>query len=385
MTKIKIVKKFERTSLLMHVKVLVIVSGFAYSGAEIVLDRYLSGNDIIDPYFVIIYNFQEVYNELIKRYDKKKIYKLDLKHKKNNLRFVPNLESIRLKKGLKEIINVLNPNIIFANNTIETMLVGLQSSYYNVPIIGYVHDMKSSIKTPIRVYYTKKALSNINKVITVSNACKQNWNNNNMKVIYNGLPKEFYNLNYRKSIQNIGFIGTLSYRKGFDIFLKIVDGILESNESINVYICYNKCENEELFNKLKILKMKYNERVKVSYKLFGNEIIEFYDKIDILVVPSRQDPLPTVIMEAIARGCLVIGSELDGIPELLNYKKEFMFKLDNILDIQNRLEYIINLNENMIQKFTEELFSSAENKFQNSVKKEVLNNEIISLLQPIRN
>lgn len=369
----------------MHVKVLVIVSGFAYSGAEIVLNRYLSGNDIIDPYFAIIYNSQEVYNELIKNYDKKRIYKLDLKHEKNNLRFVPNLESIRLKKGLKEIIKDLNPNIIFANNTIETMLIGLQSSYYNVPIVGYVHDMKSSIKTPIRVYYTKKALKNINKVITVSNACKQNWNNSNMKVIYNGLPKEFYNLKYRKSIKNIGFVGTLSYRKGFDVFLKIVDRMLENDERINVLICYNRCENEELLNNLEILKIKHNERVKVSYKLFGDEIIEFYDKIDILVVPSRQDPLPTVIMEAIARGCLVIGSELDGIPELLNYKKEFMFKLDNILDIQNRLEYIISLNENMIRKFTGELFSNAENKFQNSVKKEVLNNEIISLLQSIRN
>jgi glycosyltransferase involved in cell wall biosynthesis len=42
------------------------------------------------------------------------------------------------------------------------------------------------------------------------------------------------------------------------------------------------------------------------------------DGIDIYLQPSRQEGLPRAVIEAMARGCVVIGSRTGGIPELIS-------------------------------------------------------------------
>jgi Glycosyltransferase len=363
----------------MQVKILIVISGLSYSGAEIVLKRFLDKNYDIDPYFVLIYKSEEVYNLFLKEYGEKKVLELGITHNKNNLRFMPYLEALKIKNKLKKLIESMQPNLIYANNTIETMLIGLKCECYDVPILGHIHDMKSSIKTPIRVYYTMKAIDKIDKTLTVSFACKSNWGKD-MKVIYNGLSKEYFNLKYRTKVKNIGFVGTLSFRKGFDLFLKAAEGILKIHDNAKVLIVYNKIENGKLLEALEKLKNEYKDRVIIYKELSSNEIKNIYDNIDILVVPSRQDPLPTVIMESIARGCLAIGSEIDGIPELLNHNKKLMFKKEDLLDLQNKINYVMNLKYSELKNITDELYTQIENNFQDEVKKEKLNNEIFSLI-----
>jgi glycosyltransferase involved in cell wall biosynthesis len=49
----------------------------------------------------------------------------------------------------------------------------------------------------------------------------------------------------------------------------------------------------------------------------GQAIRDFLDSVDIFVMPSRQEGLPRAMLEAMARGCPCIGSDVGGIPELL--------------------------------------------------------------------
>lgn len=369
----------------MQVKVLVVVSGFAYSGAEIVLNRYLDKNSLIDPYFALIYNSDEVYYELIKRYDENRIFKLEIKHKKSNLRYIPLIDAIKLKNKLKQIINDLKPDIILANNTIETMLIGLQSKHYNVPLVGFIHDMKSSIKSPIRRYYTKKAIRSIEQAITVSNACKNDWNEN-LLVLYNGLNKDFFKYTEHKKIENISYLGTLSYRKGIDIFLKVIEKVIQENSNIKIQICYHSVENNEYEHMIKQIKSKFNKNIKILKDIINNEnLSEFYENVDILIVPSRRDPLPTVIMEALARGTLVIGSKIDGIPEMLDNNEQLMFDCSNSEELYRKLNYILHLNINTYNDITLDLFNHAYNTFNNITKQTVLNEMFNKLVLQNRN
>ena len=50
---------------------------------------------------------------------------------------------------------------------------------------------------------------------------------------------------------------------------------------------------------------------------FGSPIYDFLDSIDLFVMPSRAEGLPRALVEAMARGCPCIGSNVGGIPELL--------------------------------------------------------------------
>jgi glycosyltransferase involved in cell wall biosynthesis len=49
----------------------------------------------------------------------------------------------------------------------------------------------------------------------------------------------------------------------------------------------------------------------------GKPIFDFLDSLDLFVLPSRAEGLPRALLEAMARGCPCIGSNIGGIPELL--------------------------------------------------------------------
>ena len=60
--------------------------------------------------------------------------------------------------------------------------------------------------------------------------------------------------------------------------------------------------------------------------------------IDIYVQPSLQEGLPESVVEAMSLGCPVIGSNVGGIPELIN--QDMIFKKKNSNQLANIIENI---------------------------------------------
>ena len=69
-------------------KVIFVILGLDFSGAENVLIQYLDGNSEIDPYFVFIYegNAAQHFSE---RFGASKVFQLKICYIKNELRFLP--------------------------------------------------------------------------------------------------------------------------------------------------------------------------------------------------------------------------------------------------------------------------------------------------------
>ncbi len=61
----------------------------------------------------------------------------------------------------------------------------------------------------------------------------------------------------------------------------------------------------------------------------------WFDHIDIYIQPSLTEGMPRAVIEAMSRGCTCLGSDVGGIPELL--EKEFLFPKKNILKIADIL------------------------------------------------
>lgn len=360
-------------------KVLFVLSGLDYSGAEIVLERYLENNNIVDPYFVVVYDTEKnVLQKLIDKYGKEKVFTLKMKHNKNMLRYLPFIESAKIVRKLSDYVNKIKPNIIYANNTIETLLVGYNKEKYRVPVIGHIHDMKSSIKSPIRIYYTRKAIKKIHNTLTVSNACKDDWNEE-MEVIYNGLEESYFKYSERSKVETISCIGSISFRKGSDIFLNAMRNILLNNNSLKVNIAYNNIESDELKVILEEVKNKFNDRVNIFERLSSDEVTKLYNTSDLVIVSSRHDPLPTVIMEALAKGVLVIGANVDGIPELLNGKEKLLFAPNNVDSLVDKINEILAMNSKAYNKLTKELYDYSKVNFNSKLKEDKLNEILFSL------
>lgn len=74
------------------------------------------------------------------------------------------------------------------------------------------------------------------------------------------------------------------------------------------------------------------------------EVFSLLDMSDIYIQPSLQEGLPRSVIEALSRGCLVIGARTAGIPELID--EDYVVRKKNSQDIVNLVSKIYNMSEN---------------------------------------
>ena len=68
------------------------------------------------------------------------------------------------------------------------------------------------------------------------------------------------------------------------------------------------------------------------------EVLRLLDEMDVYIQPSLQEGLPRSVIEALSRGCLAIGANTAGIPELL--ERQFVTERRNVRGIANCIAMI---------------------------------------------
>jgi glycosyltransferase involved in cell wall biosynthesis len=116
----------------------------------------------------------------------------------------------------------------------------------------------------------------------------------------------------------LGFIGTMEAPyKGADILLHAVAACRAQSVKLVAYLV----GTGKLLSKYQNLAARLGvaEQVRFLGQLgAGEPIFHFLDSVDIFVMPSLGgEGLPRAMIEAMARGCPCIGSDIGGIPELL--------------------------------------------------------------------
>ena len=88
----------------------------------------------------------------------------------------------------------------------------------------------------------------------------------------------------------------------------------------------------ELVKKLKI-------QDKVIFEPFRQDIPEVLAAADIFVLPSLWEAFPIALLEAMSMGKAVIGTNVDGTPEIIeDYENGILIELDNLVEtLANRL------------------------------------------------
>lgn len=102
-----------------------------------------------------------------------------------------------------------------------------------------------------------------------------------------------------------------------------------------------------------------------------DSVMSFLDDCDIYIQPSKQEGLPRALIEGMSRGLLCFGTNIAGIPELLEPQMLFSKKARNYVEIEKlldavdenqfRLSAIRNFNES--QKYEKDLLSKRRNVF----------------------
>jgi glycosyltransferase involved in cell wall biosynthesis len=135
-----------------------------------------------------------------------------------------------------------------------------------------------------------------------------------VKVLRNGFRLEEWKARpaHKPGLFRIGLVGEISHRKGTDR----LEGLLAAlgEDPLLQVLVIGEGLSERAF--AETLKAKLASR-RVRFLGRRERMKELYQEMDVLFVPSRQDPLPTVIVEAGLSGVPVVGARAGGIPEMI--------------------------------------------------------------------
>ncbi|MEA2271572.1 MAG: hypothetical protein QOI98_280 [Solirubrobacteraceae bacterium] len=112
----------------------------------------------------------------------------------------------------------------------------------------------------------------------------------------------------------VGSIGVISRRKGSDVFVAAAERLLAARPDVEVHLVGGIEDGPDaewsraLVQRARDAGIRYRERV---------DVLDEFRAWDVLVMPSRLDPFPLVVLEAMGSGLAVVGTAVDGIVEQL--------------------------------------------------------------------
>ncbi|AGK95861.1 glycosyltransferase family 4 protein [Clostridium pasteurianum] len=276
------------------------------------------------------------------------------------------LRYILSRQVIYNTINKFNIKKIMGNNTTDIIYSAWVKRIPEATYYQYVHDIvnEESFISKVILKFDKY----VDKYFAVSMAVKNSLcnigiNENKIILIYNGLQDLKFIERRMNDKLVFGFLGALSDRKSP---LTFVDFIKKSG--YKGLMAYHISEGN-MENKVKDKIKKENVDIELIGKVERENMREFYDKIDFLFVPSKEDPLPTVVLEAFNYSTPVIGRRIDGIPEMITEQfNGYLFK-DNE-DFNNVISKIKNLNQETYSKICINANFTIKDKF--SLNKKIL-------------
>jgi len=153
-----------------------------------------------------------------------------------------------------------------------------------------------------------------------------------VSVIYDGREMEGFlkpkvNNNFRREFHIkeeeylVGLVGAIDKRKGQDIFIQAASEVVKGANNIKFVIIGDTYfgKEKELAFKSQIINLckELNLQDKIIFTGARNDVKAVLKELDLLVTPSLRDPLPGSIIEGMASGLPVIGTKVDGIPEII--------------------------------------------------------------------
>ncbi|WP_312088890.1 glycosyltransferase family 4 protein [Megamonas funiformis] len=327
-----------------------------FGGAEYVLWDYLKRIDTTNMY-IYTTNRKEVidkYKQVLKKQNIFSSEKMDIVSIRKN--FIKAMLNIFYDLyTINKIVKKYNIEVLYGNNTLDILLISLYRKYINsnIKVISHVHDI---LEKKMYIKYIKRNSKYIDKFIVPSIATKKslilcNINDKKIEVVYNGIElhedkkeqcnfiRKKFKINENKKI--ICIIGQVCKRKRQDLFINIVDCLNKKYNNKYVGIIIGKITDKDFYEEMKL---KIQDPILFINDMKREEIFKYiYPNIDALILLSDRDPLPTVILEAMSRGTIVIARDVDGVSEIIeNNKNGYIFKYDdNIPQIANFIEDIM--------------------------------------------
>ena len=289
-------------------------------------------------------------------------------------------------------------DFVLSNTITNGDVLKVLREHYEGPIISYVHELKMGealYSTPASIDVTVKMT---NHFLIPSNAVKQHLQ------FTHGIPEKKINLlNYYIPISAdekesstsfkaardhsgkfiVGGIGTIGWRKGADIFVLVAATLFKKMPDANIQFVWMggySADPETSRLNYDIEKLELQEKVVMVNA--STDTSAFYRNISVLLLSSREDPYPLVVLEAAAEKVPTVCFEnAGGTPEFVQDNAGTVVPY---LDIDAMADALINYyqNNNLPELYGTKSFEKVKRLHQN---KELiitqLNDALLKVLQ----
>jgi glycosyltransferase involved in cell wall biosynthesis len=132
-------------------------------------------------------------------------------------------------------------------------------------------------------------------------------------------------------------VGVISTRKGSDIFVEAARRVASTQDDVTFHMVGAPTDVLEADWAEEVLEAASSAGI--SHKLQAN-VLEELAGWDAFVLPSRMDPFPIVVLEAMASGLPVIGARRDGIAEQITPDTGILVEPDDPEDLARAIRQV---------------------------------------------
>ena len=182
---------------------------------------------------------------------------------------------------------------------------------------------------------------------------------------------------FKEKKYNLLFVGNLLIAKGVDILLEAFALIVKEKSSIAMVFVGDGEEKERLIARSKELGI--SDKVNFLGRVEYNSIPTLMNYADILVLPSIEEGVGRVLLEAMSMHLPIIASNVGGIPLVVDDKKDgLLFEVGEIGTLKEKVLFLLN-----DPTFSKDMAKVAHQKFLENYEYEISIKKFIDMYQSI--
>lgn len=259
-----------------------------------------------------------------------------------------------------KIVQNYKPDIIHSHTYYANMLIRVYSIIYINNIVKICNEHGSYRKDANGIYgFLFKITKRIpDYFVNVSQSSLMSYLDNglcdkkNSTILYNGIELGKFKKDeelvkkltdkYSLSSESVvfGYVGRLSKEKDAINLLQAINILKDlSKKSFKLIIVGDGSERGNLIdfvdsNKLNDIVIFVGEK---------NDVVPYLSVIDILVLPSKTEGLPTVLLEAMAMKCMIVSTDCGGVQEILSGTKSYIVPIENPYELAYKMNEVLDL------------------------------------------
>jgi glycosyltransferase involved in cell wall biosynthesis len=270
------------------------------------------------------------------------------------------LDVLRASKVLKQYVREQNIDCLHCVDVLSLILFARTIISLRVPV---VYNVIFFYEWTRMILFNILAVGLVKKIITNSEAIRSDLLKRTMflsrktEVVYYGIDVERFRpakkddinafrqeLKLEPQTKLVGMVARYDVWKGHTIFLQAAASILQKRHDVK-FVIVGGLLNAEIITPLK----RYYDSVRECWRSLGlehdvlmlphrNDIAEVLRGLDVFVCPSRREPIPLIVFEAMASGVPVVAADSGGIPEQIVHEQDgLLFRTDDAESLEEAI------------------------------------------------